>query len=163
MVEKSRSVKRAGYYKSEGIMEHEKRIIEINGIKMEVDLRNAKRIDTFKVGDPVKILDMNYTDPQIKAGVIVGFAEFEKHPAIEVMTLDVGYSDADFKFITITNKENSKYELVHYNNYEKIFTKSNVISNFDRLLEKKKIEIEELERKKKYFIDDFQKAFEQII
>ena len=40
--------------------EDNKRIIEINGIKMEVDLRNAKRIDTFKVGDPVKVLDMTY-------------------------------------------------------------------------------------------------------
>lgn len=144
-------------------MENEKRIIEINGIKMEVDLRNAKRIDTFKVGDPVKVLDMNYSDPQIYAGVIVGFAEFSKHPAIEVMTLNVGYSNADFKFITITDKENSKYEIVHYNNYEKIFTKSSVLDIFQKDIEKKRVEIEELERKKKYFIDDFQKAFGQII
>ena len=33
----------------------EKRIIDINGMKMEVDLRTAKRIDTFKVGDNVKV------------------------------------------------------------------------------------------------------------
>ena len=144
-------------------MENEKRIIEINGIKMEVDLRTAKRIDTFKVGDPVKILDCTYSTPQIYAGVIVGFAEFNKHAAIEVMALTESYSGTDFKFITIKSDEDSKYEIVHYNNYEKIFTQSNVISKFDREIEKRKIEIEELERKKKYFIDDFQKAFEQII
>lgn len=140
-----------------------KRIIEINGIKMEVDLRNAKRIDTFKVGDPVKVLDMNYSSPTIKAGVIVGFAEFEKHAAIEVMVLSDSYSGVDFNFITIKSGDDCKYEIVHYNNYEKIFTQSNVIDKFQREIEKKKIEIEELERKKKYFIDDFQKAFEQII
>lgn len=140
-----------------------KRIIEINGIKMEVDLRTAKKINTFKVGDPVKVLDMNYSNAQIKAGVIVGFAEFEKHAAIEIMVLDDGYSGVNFNFITIKNGDDCKYEMVHYNNYEKIFTQSNVIDKFTREIEKKKIEIEELERKKKYFIDDFQKAFEQII
>jgi hypothetical protein len=145
-------------------MENEKRIIEINGIKMEVDLRNAKRIDTFKVGDPVKVLDVsNSSYPTIKAGVIVGFAEFQSMPAIEVMVLTNGYQNVDFNFLTITNEEKTKYEIVHYNNYEKIFTKSNVVDNFQREIDKKKIEIEELERKKKYFVDDFQKAFEQIV
>ena len=144
-------------------MEDEKRIIEINGIKMEVDLRNAKRIDTFRVGDPVKVLDLNYTNGIIKAGVIVGFAEFQKKPSIEIMVLDDSYSGVDFKFISVSNEVDSKYEIVHYNNYEKIFTKSNVLDKFNREIEKKKIEIEELERKKKYYIDDFQKAFEQII
>ena len=144
-------------------MENEKRIIEINGIKMEVDLRNAKRIDTFKVGDPVKVLDLNYQNGVIKAGVIVGFAEFAKKPAIEIMVLDDGYSGIDFKFVTVSHDTDSKYEIVHYNNYERIFTKSNVLDKFNREIEKKKIEIEELERKKKYYIDDFQKAFEQII
>ena len=40
----------------------EKRIIEVNGIKMEVDLRNAKRIDQFKVGDSVKVLVKSYSE-----------------------------------------------------------------------------------------------------
>ncbi len=144
-------------------MENEKRIIEINGIKMEVDLRNAKRIDTFKVGDAVKVLDMNYQNGVIKAGVIVGFAEFQKKASIEIMVLDEGYSGIDFKFITVSSDSDSKYEIIHYNNYEKIFTKSNVIDKFNREIEKKKIEIDELERKRKYYVEDFEKAFEQII
>jgi hypothetical protein len=146
--------------------EQNKRIIEINGIKMEVDLRTAKRIDTFKVGDPVKVLDMSYSTPQIRAGVIVGFAEFQSLPAIEVMVLTEDYSGVGFAFKTITQKkegEKIEYEIVLYNNYEKIFTRSNVISRFDREIDKKKIEIEELELKKKYFINDFQKAFEQML
>lgn len=148
-------------------MENEnKRIIEINGIKMEVDLRTAKRIDTFKVGDPVKVLDMTYQTPQIRAGVIVGFAEFQSQPAIEVMVLTEDYSGIGFTFKTITQKkegERIEYEIVQYNNYEKMFTQSNVISRFDREIDKKRLEIEELELKKKYFINDFQKAFEQMV
>jgi len=143
-----------------------KRIIEINGIKMEVDLRSAKRIDTFKVGDPVKVLDMTYSTPQIRAGVIVGFAEFQSQPAIEVMVLTEDYNGIGFTFKTITQKKEGEkiaYEIVQYNNYEKIFTQSNVISRFDREIDKKKLEISELELKKKYFIDDFQKAFETIL
>ena len=31
-------------------MDENKRIIEVNGVKIEVDLRSAKRIDEFKVG-----------------------------------------------------------------------------------------------------------------
>jgi len=33
-----------------------KQIIEINGVKLEVDLSTAKRIDEFRVGDTVKVL-----------------------------------------------------------------------------------------------------------
>ena len=36
-----------------------KKIVEVNGIKLEVDMRYAKRIDEFRVGDTVKVLDVN--------------------------------------------------------------------------------------------------------
>ena len=49
-----------------------KRIIEINGIKLEVDLTTAKRIDEFKVGDNVKVLRKSYNDTfEVLAGVIL--------------------------------------------------------------------------------------------
>ncbi len=35
-------------------MEENKRIIEVAGVKMEIDLRTAKKIENFKVGDNVK-------------------------------------------------------------------------------------------------------------
>lgn len=145
--------------------EDERRIIEINGIKMEVDMRTAKKVDNFKVGDPVKVLDMSmsYTSPVQKAGVIVGFAEFKKSPAIEIMVLKDEYDGVNFEFITIATHTDSKYEMIHYNSYESLFTQSNILDKFNRLIEKKELEVEELKRKKKYYIDDFHKAFEQII
>lgn len=36
-------------------MEENKKIIEVNGIKMEIDLREAKIINNYKVGDSVKL------------------------------------------------------------------------------------------------------------
>ena len=46
-------------------MEDEKeymKTIEINGVKLEIDLRTAKRVDTFKIGDNVKVLKKEYGD-----------------------------------------------------------------------------------------------------
>lgn len=43
-------------------MEEYKKIVEINGIKMEVDMRHAKTIDTYKIGDRVKVLVKQYSD-----------------------------------------------------------------------------------------------------
>lgn len=58
-------------------MENEnKRIIEINGIKLEVDLRSARRIDEFKVGDTVKVLDRRNDKNEMRTGVITDFANF---------------------------------------------------------------------------------------
>jgi hypothetical protein len=145
--------------------EPSKKIIEINGVKMEVDLRHAKKIDMFKVGDPVKVLKIkdSYNNAEIFPGVIVGFAEFKTQPSIEIMLLKEEYSGVDFGFIAITNEEKPMYEVIHYNDYESLFTQSNVVDKFNRQIEKKRIELEEMERKKKYFINDFQKAFKQII
>ena len=68
----------------------EKRIIDINGMKMEVDLRTAKRIDTFKVGDNVKVLATEYNGTHsIKPGVITDFAMFKDLPTIVVAVLKV--------------------------------------------------------------------------
>ena len=46
--------------KEQTIMENNKKIVEIDGIKLEIDMRTAKRIDQFKVGDKVKILVKKY-------------------------------------------------------------------------------------------------------
>ena len=154
------------------MVNEEKRIIEIDGIKLEVDLRTAKRIDTFRVGDAVKILDTgdSYNPNKIYPGVIVGFCEFERSPTIEIMIIKEEYSGVDFSFLTITGKEigngetrNSRYEMIPYTSQESLFTQSNIVTKFDRQIEKKELELLELKRKKKYFIDDFQKAFESIL
>ena len=52
----------------------QERIIEIAGVKMEIDLREAKRIEHYKVGDNIKVLVPEYNDTfKVCAGVILGF------------------------------------------------------------------------------------------
>jgi hypothetical protein len=120
----------------------EKQIIEINGIKMEVDLRHAKRIDHMVVGTKVKLLAKgnSYSSTEVHSGVVVGFEPFESPPTIIVCYLKVDYSSAELKFAYI-NKETA-------------------LSKIDRELEKKRAEIEDMERKRDYFLRHFNTYFE---
>ena len=96
-------------------MESEKRIIEINGIKLEVDMRHAKRVDQFRVGDKVKLMrEEGYGDPKthkVHPGVIVGFEPFKELPTIIVAYLEISYSEAALKFEYI-NAETKGADLV---------------------------------------------------
>lgn len=61
--------------------DNQKTIVEINGIKLEVDLRTAKRVEEYKVGDMVKVLKKEYGDSyKSYAGMIVGFDAFVALP-----------------------------------------------------------------------------------
>jgi hypothetical protein len=146
-------------------MENEnKRIVEIDGVKLEIDLRTAKVVDHYKVGDPVRILhaEDNYRSG-ITPGVIVGFCEFEKNPAIEILELDVGYPGVSFRTVTIISGRENKIQIAPYDKYEGLISQTDVVTRFDREIQKKELELADLKLKKKYFIDDFAKAFGRIV
>lgn len=142
-------------------MEETKRIIEVNGVKLEVDLRNAKRIDNFKVGDGVKILLKEYNDKYTSyLGTIVGFDAFENHPTIIVAYLKADYSSATINFAHI-NSESKDIEICAINDWDIPYTKSDIISKMDREMNKKEEELRELTEKKNYFLNAFGKYFEK--
>lgn len=92
----------------------DKRVIEIDGVKIEVDLRSAKRIDTFKVGDNVKVLCKEYNgDFKVKPGIITDFANFKEKPTIIVAVLDESYSGVSINFVHIYEGMEDKYEIVY--------------------------------------------------
>ena len=142
-------------------MENEnKRIIEVNGIKMEIDLRTAKRIDNFKVGDAVKILKERYSDDyQSHLGVIVGFDNFEKHPTIVVAYIEMDYNEAKIKFAYI-NSVSKECEICPVNEWDVPFSKQDVLDKINREIEKKQQEIMDLVSKRDYFNNMFGKYFE---
>jgi hypothetical protein len=146
-------------------MENEnKRIVEVDGVKLEVDLRTAKVIDHYKIGDPVRVLHPGEGyGSGIKAGVIVAFCEFEKNPAIEILELDTDYSGTTFRTVTIVSGQGNKVQIAPYSKYEGLISQADVVTRFDRDIQKKELELADLKLKKKYFIDDFAKAFEQIV
>ena len=133
-----------------------KRIVEINGIKMEIDLRTAKRVDHYKVGDRVKVLVKGYSDWSSNFGVIVAFDEFVNLPTITVCYVESGYS-ADLKFATI-NSQAKDVEIAPCID-DVVIDQKDVLDKINRLIESKEAEINDLLAKRSYFIRHFGEWF----
>lgn len=136
------------------------REVEINGVKVEVDLRTCKRIDTFKIGDNVKVLKKYCNDYTVYSGVIIDFVNFKERPAIVVAYFDQSYFGTDIKFETIT-KDSKDIEIAPCLPHELKINKNRVVDKFDIAIAAKEREADELRQKKQYFIDNFAKFFEQ--
>lgn len=142
----------------------DKRVIEIDGVKIEVDLRSAKRIDTFKVGDNVKVLCKEYNgDFKVKPGIITDFANFKEKPTIIVAVLDESYSGVSINFVHIYEGMEDKYEIVYATEDEVKLSQDGVLEKFEREIAKKKHEMEDLQFKKDFFIRHFMKTKEEVL
>lgn len=142
-------------------MENENiKTIEINGVKLEVDLRTCRRIDTFKVGDNVKILKKEYNEYRVYSGVIIDFVNFKELPAIVVAYFNQNYGGVEINFETIT-KESKDIEIAPCLPHEMKINKSRVIDKFDLRIAEKMREADELRQKKEYFIKNFGKFFDE--
>ena len=131
----------------------EKTIIEINGIKMEVDLRYANKLDCYKVGDNVKVLVKDYSGYKSNPGVIIGFDEFKMLPTIIVCYISCDYTGkVNFAYI---NNESKDIELCHMNEHEVLIDKEAAVQQLDRELDKKRAEVLDLEYKKSYFLEKY--------
>lgn len=133
-------------------------IIEINGIKMEVDMRHATRIDKFKIGSKVKVLSKKYSSHEVYHGVIVGFDNFKCLPTIIVAYLNVTYSDCKLEFAYI-NADTKDTELVLSVNDEMPLNKADLYSAFEKERAKLKEQILDIDRKQDYFTRHFNQYF----
>lgn len=134
-------------------------IVEINGVKLEVDTRTAKRVDKFRIGDTVKVLIEKYeNDHKVYPGVIIGFEQFQKLPTIVVAYLDITYSEAELKFVYI-NAENKKAEITKSCDDYIPIEKDEAIRKFDKEIEEARATVQTLEQKKKYFLKRFGEYF----
>lgn len=140
--------------------EQQTTIIEINGVKLEVDLRNAKRIDQLQVGSRVKCLTKGYGgEMSTRPGVIVGFEPFPSLPTIVVAYLDIGYGSAGLKFKSF-NKETKDFEVVaDLDNNALEINRQEVIDFFEREISKKELELREVREKKTFFLAHFGRYF----
>ena len=143
----------------------EKRIVEIDGVKIEVDLRTAKRIDTFAVGDNVKVLCKEYNNQyKVKPGIITDFANFKEKPTIVVAVFEEGSwsCSPSIEFIYIYEGMDDKYEIVFADDEELRLTKDGVVEKFEREIQKKRNEAQDLQNQLEYFKKHFLKSKEQI-
>jgi hypothetical protein len=139
-----------------------KTIIEINGVKMELDLRHARRIDELRVGDRVKVLLKTYSDYKVHAGTIIGFEPFKNLPTLIVAYIENGYNSADVKFVYF-NSSSKDVEIVKAIDDDAIgIAKADVLTMFDRMIAAKQREIEDFASKKEYFLRNFQTYWEPV-
>ena len=84
-------------------------IIEINGVKMEVDLRHAKMVhENIRVGSRVKLMGKDaYGGPSVYPGIVIGFENFQDLPTIVVAYVNISYSEAVLNFAYINNSKKS--------------------------------------------------------
>lgn len=134
-----------------------KQIIEINGVKLEVDLSTARRIDEFKIGDPVKVLVKEYSGDKVYPGIIIEFANFKNNPTIIIAYLEMNYSSAQIKYIYYN--ANSTESIASTDFTELPYEKGTVIDYMDREIYKKEQELMDLKNKKSFFINHFDKYF----
>lgn len=139
--------------------EEQKRMIEINGIKMEVDLRSVKKIEEYRVGDFVKVLIKEYSEYKVHAGMIVAFDEFKKLPTIVVAYLSDKSWESPLNFVYL-NAQTKDIEICHHCNLDLGVSRDDIETRFDREIIKKERELSEIKQKKDYFVRMFGKYFE---
>jgi hypothetical protein len=145
-------------------MQNEMTVIEVNGVKMEVDLRHAKIIHTnIRVGSKVKVLAKgSYSGPEVYPGVVVGFEPFTDLPTIIVAYIKNSYASAELAFAYINSKSADKWDLVPAVDDELPLNKADIVSYFDRDISKKQQEIADIEAKRDFFLRNFNTYFEPV-
>jgi hypothetical protein len=134
-------------------------VVEVNGVKLEVDLRTAKRIDTLRIGDRVKCLVKEYSTMRTYPGVVVGFEPFPTLPTIVVAYVTDIYGSGCLSFKSF-NTETKDFEVVaDLDNNPLQVEKESILGRFDREIDKRQREKEELEAQRKFFVDHFGRYF----
>ena len=141
-------------------MENNIRTIEVNGVKLEVDMRYARRIDTFKVGDNVKVLDKRNGKNEMRSGVITDFANFKELPTMMVAIFKSGdywNSNPSIEFIPY-NSDTENIEIVGVSCEEIMVSRETILEKFNAEIERKQNELNDLIIKrdtfKKYFVKE---------
>ena len=137
--------------------------IEINGTKFEVDLSTARKVEEFRVGDKVKVLKKESSnDYQIYPGVIIGFEWFKENPTITIAYLYTRWGDCEIKFLYY-NSHSTEVEISHTDNLELLVEPADVFDTLEKQIQKKKLEIAEIEAKRDYFKKNFGVYFKEFV
>ncbi|MBU0959821.1 MAG: hypothetical protein KKB31_07780 [Nanoarchaeota archaeon] len=135
----------------ETVVDENMRVIEIGGVKLEVDMRTAKTVEKYRVGDGVKVLVKEYSDKYAThPGVIVGFAAFKERPALEVLYVTNPYSGAEIKFLTLT-ADTKDTEITPLGDYEASFGQAEVLGQFDRKIQEQELAILDTKKRRAAF------------
>lgn len=135
------------------------KIVEINGVKFEVDARTAtlRELTTIRIGAKVKVLK----DERVLYGTVIGFEPFAENPVVVICYIDSQYysSSPDFKFLYYSAK--SKEQIVISSEDDDAgIERDDVVNKIDKAIAQKQTEIQDLEDKKRYFLAKFKTYWE---
>lgn len=138
-------------------------MIEIKNVLVED--QSPQELTTIKVGTPIRVLIKEYGDTyKTHNGTVIGIDRFKELPTINIAYVDVGYSEAEMKFVAY-NKQSKGIEIVPNNdipieNLHKL--QQSVEEQLCKNIEKKEKELREAERKLLFFQAHFKKNFVQL-
>lgn len=132
-----------------------KQIIEINGVKLEVDMRHAKRIDLINVGTRVKVLKKLYNNYEVHHGIVIGFEPFNKLPTIVVALCKMEYNSAKIEFLYYNAETKDTEIVVALNDDLAAIDKDTFIKSIDREIAANDVKNTELRERKEYFLSKF--------
>lgn len=132
-----------------------KRVVEIGGVKVEVDLRTAVQIHEFRVGDNVRLLQKDYSDRwKVSPGKIVEFCDFKNRPTIVVAYIDRDYNVSDVKFASV-NADSVNTEIAPAGDDPLTLDRDFIVASFDNQILEKERETATLKAKRDFFIARF--------
>ena len=121
--------------------------------EFEVEEVVAKRVETLRIGDKVKVLlKPEYSEAKIYPGVIIGYEPFKNLPTVIVAYVDQTYNSAEVKFLYF-NADTKKAEIVKAVGDEKLLEgeRATFRDVIDNKIAKLEAEIADLEQKRDYF------------
>lgn len=134
------------------------RIIEINGIKCEIDDRHITKVEEYRVGTRVKCLVKNYSGYAVHPGVIVSIDAFEKLPTINVAYVPDTFGTAGEVKFQAFNANTTEFEIVPLDPDDILPSKETIRDYFDKSIAKKRAELQEMEDRKGFFLRAFGRA-----
>lgn len=139
------------------------RTIEINGVKFDIDLRHAVRVDRLRIGDRVKVLIKSYGDSYaVYHGVIVAFEPFAMLPTIVVAYMDLSYTSCELKFLSYNAKTEGTEVVAATDDDALAMDKGRILDTFDANIERAEREIEQIQERKRYFLKNFSRYWGEI-
>ena len=139
----------------------EKTIVEVNGVKLEVDVRYARRIEEIRVGDRVKVLTKKYDGFNVDPGIVIGFEPFNQLPTIIVAYVTSSWSSAEIKFLHY-NAKSQDTEIVRAEDDDLSIDRSDIIARFEREIAGKEREIADIREKITYFEKHFRQYWANV-
>lgn len=140
----------------------ETKTIEVGGVKIDVDMRYAKRHDTLAVGSKVKLLKKagSYGEDKVYPAAVVGFEPFKGLPTIIVTYLEVEYGKSSVQFAYINANTGDKYDIVLSVDDDIPLTKADIVEKLDSEIVKHQAALDTAKQLKVQFIRHFGRWFE---